>query len=65
MRMDDPSQEDPVTTSLRNLNHLAKHLRKERIRKGWVGFEWVLVLRTSLGFLGVGSVKEDLLVGCC
>lgn len=35
MRIDDPSMTDAVTKSLRNLNRLAKILKKKRMEKGW------------------------------
>lgn len=34
MRIDDPSMTDAVTKSLRNLNKLAKILKKKRMEKG-------------------------------
>lgn len=34
MRIDDPSQDDEITQSLRHLNQLAKILKRKRIEQG-------------------------------
>lgn len=38
MRIDDPSQTDEITQSLRHLNQLAKILKQNRIEQGYEKF---------------------------
>lgn len=43
LKIDDKTQNDAVAKSLRNLNMLAKKLKKRRLENGWVVFELIKV----------------------
>lgn len=40
LKIDDATQQDAVATSLRNLNSLAKKLKKRRLENGYVQFSY-------------------------
>lgn len=61
MRIDDPSQDDEITQSLRHLNQLAKILKRKRIEQGQEKFEFGSIFSNNEGF----CVHSSLLLVYC